>query len=68
MVRRILLMFSMAGGVWLSFQLLNELGRRAGGGHEIQLTGEGALLAAPVALIGAMVGLLVGGILFPPSN
>lgn len=65
MIRRILLVASAGGGVWAALKLLGMLVAQVGGGEQFHLTGEGSLLAIPVGMIGALVGALIGGIIFP---
>ena len=65
MIRRILLLASACGGVWVALKLLGMLVAQVGGGDNFHLTGEGSLLAIPVGMIGALMGALIGGLIFP---
>lgn len=62
--RRIFILAFTGGGVYGAYWLLKKAVQAAGGG-QIVLAGEGALLLIPVALVGAVVGAILGGLLFP---
>lgn len=64
-LRRLFLLVSAAGGVWLALRGVDMLAVQAGNGVEFHLTREGVPLLIPVGMAGAMVGAFVGGLLFP---
>jgi hypothetical protein len=67
-VRRIFVLASAAGGVWGAIEGLRMLARQVGSRDEFTISGEGALLVIPVALVGAALGALLGGLVFPQSR
>lgn len=68
MLRRLFLLACTGGGVYGALYLLRNLATQLGGAGEFQLSGEGALLAIPVAMVGALVGALVGGLIYPSRS
>lgn len=68
MIRRIFLLLCTGGGVWGAIYGLQMIAERMGSADEFTLSGEGALLAIPIGMAGALVGALIGGILFPTKN
>jgi hypothetical protein len=64
-IRRIFLLASAGGGVYLAFSVVDMLAKQAGGGGDFHLSREGSALLIPVGLAGAMFGAFVGGLLFP---
>jgi hypothetical protein len=68
MFRKLVMLLFAGGGVMGSLRLLDYLAHQAGGNLK-QMTGEGLFfVAVPVAMVGAALGLMVGGILFPPRT
>lgn len=59
------LIASMAAGVWGSFRVLELVIQRAGGPSHIEVAAEAMPILIPVGMIGALAGLLLGGILLP---
>jgi len=64
-IRRVWVLGSAAAGVWGAMELLKMLAAKVGSRGEFTVTGEGALLLIPVALVGAALGALLGGLVFP---
>lgn len=65
MFRNLFLLASMAGGVWVSFRVLETVIRNAGGPQHIDIAAESMPILIPVGMIGGLVGLLLGGLLLP---
>jgi hypothetical protein len=63
--RRIFLLACTGGGVYGALQLMRMLAAHVGTQSEFTLTGEGALLAIPVGMVGALAGALLGGLIYP---
>ena len=64
-IRRIFVLACTAGGVYGSYYLLGLAVKAAGGGVLRPFDGEGLFLMLPCALVGASVGALLGGLIFP---
>ena len=65
MIRRIFILACTAGGIWGALHLFGRFAQRISGVQEFTISGEGALLAIPIGMVGAIVGALVGSVLFP---
>jgi hypothetical protein len=63
--RRIFLLACTGGGVYGALHLMRMLAAHVGTRSEFTLTGEGALLAIPVGMVGALAGALLGGLIYP---
>ncbi len=59
------LIASMAAGVWGSFRVLEVFIQKAGGPSHIEIAAEALPILIPVGMVGALAGLLLGGILLP---
>jgi hypothetical protein len=64
MFRKIFLLGCTAGGVYGSIQLLKSFSAQLGV-ENLSISGEGVLLAIPVAMVGALVGAFLGSLLYP---
>lgn len=65
MFRMLFLFASMAGGVWGSFRVLENIIRQAGGPRHLEIAAEAMPILIPVGMVGALAGLLIGGIMLP---
>jgi hypothetical protein len=63
--RSLFLLAAAGGGAWGAFRVLDEMVKRVDGGRDFHLTSEATLLVIPVCILGALIGALIGGILFP---
>jgi hypothetical protein len=63
MFRRIFLLACTGGGVWGALHLLQNSTAKMG--DQFSISGEGVLLAIPVAMLGAVAGALLGSVLYP---
>ncbi len=69
MIRRVAILFSGMAGVLAAFKVIDIVARHADPNARVDMfTGEGCLFAVPVCLVGALVGMMLGGILFPASR
>ena len=67
-MRRVIMLASACGGVWAALRVVEEFARRAGATPDFQVTSEAVPLLIPAGMVGALVGILLGGILFPPRR
>ena len=68
MIRRIFLLACTGGGVYSALYGLQQMAEKMGSADEFTLSGEGALLAIPIGMVGALLGALLGGLVFPAKN
>lgn len=68
MFRRVFLLACTGGGVYGAMLLLKNMATKIGTGGEFSFTGEGALLAIPVCMVGALLGALLGSLIFPARS
>jgi hypothetical protein len=63
--RRLFLLACACGGIWGAIRLLNRFAQMADNGRQPDLSSEGVLLALPVCVLGAALGVFVGSIILP---
>jgi hypothetical protein len=64
-LRRLFLLATAGGGVWLALHAVDLIAVQAGNGVDFHLSREGIPLLIPIGMAGAMVGAFVGAMLFP---
>ena len=65
MIRRIFVLACTGGGIWGALHLFGMFAKKISGTQEFTISGEGALLAIPIGMVGAIVGAFVGSLFFP---
>jgi hypothetical protein len=65
MFRTIWLLLCAGGGIYAGFILMQKAAHHVSPGAKLHLTPEVVPMLLPVGIVGALVGLLLGGILLP---
>ncbi len=69
MLRKIWLLACAGGGIWGAMRLVETLAHRVDPAAKINFAnGESALFAIPIAILGALIGGFVGGMLYPSER
>lgn len=69
MIRKVAILFSGTAGILGAMKVVDYIAKQADPGARVDLfTGEGCLFAVPICIVGALIGVMLGGILFPATN
>ncbi len=64
-IRAVYLLACAGGGIWAAIRLVNEVALRVDFGRPLHLSLEAVPLLFPVCMLGAVVGVFLGALLFP---